>query len=162
MKPSQSIFRSSSWEEMVRSTNNTEIHPAVKNGGSYIPKQLINTVTKRVRCLRRHRLISALKTKRLFQHCSASDLLSHSASTLIGKVLVPSMDSSETALPQRDKHSSSKSKRCTFVDDDISDISLSSVEDESSDVLNTSSLEYVWILGMQCVVFDVSTTHNYW
>jgi hypothetical protein len=116
-------------------------------------------LTERVRCLRRYRLNSTLKNKPSVEICYASDLLSYSASTLIGKVL----DFSETELPPSGalKPSSILSKSHTLVDDDMSDISVSSVENEFSDSLKNSSLEYVWILGMQFVVFDSSIANIY-
>lgn len=154
MKPSQLIFQSPSWEEFVQSTNSTEIHTSIKYRASNNPEKLVKSITKRVRYLRRYRLNSAFKNKPLVEKCYASDLLSHSASTMIGKVLAASMDCSMTAHTQRVtlKRSSSKSKSHTVVDDDgMSDISVSSDEDETSDPLT-----YVWILGMQFVVFDSS------
>jgi hypothetical protein len=163
MTPSKFIFQSSSWEELFHSTNNTETHTSIKNEGSHQTKQLVNVLTQRVRSIRRYRLNSASKNKRSVEKCCASDLLSHTASTLIGKVLTASLNSSKTSLSQHAaiKPSSNKSKSRTFVDDDMSDISVSSVEDESTEPFSNSSLEYVWILGMQFVVFDSSFNNVY-
>jgi hypothetical protein len=43
----------------------------------------------------------------------------------------------------------------------MSDISASSVEDETCDPFTDSSMVYIWILGMKFVVFDSSITNIY-
>ena len=158
MTPSQTIFQSASWEELAEATGNAAMHKSTKNRGSYGPNQIVKVVTARVRYLRRHRLNSTIKNKPSVEQCYASDLLSNSAKTLIGKVLTRPMDRNASLRVDRSTQvrSSNKPKCGTSADDDISDISMSSGEEEGSDCLKNASLEYVWILGMQFVVFDSS------
>ena len=163
MKHSQSIFQSSSREEFVQEANKGVMRTTWKNGSSFSPKQLVNVAISRVRHLRRHRLNNTVKSKQSVENCFASELLSDSAQAIIGKVLMSSINHSETLREERKtlNRPSSKTKCCASGDDDLSDLSLSSGEDESSDLFKNSSLEYVWILGMQFVVFDsaITTTH---
>jgi hypothetical protein len=163
MTRSQSIFQSASWEEMVEATKNAAIHKSIKQGGSYNPNQLVKVMTARVRYLRRYRLNSTIKNKSSVENCYASDLLSNSTITVIGKVLMPPMNSSGTLHSNCNAkmHPSSKFKGGTSVDDDMSDLSMSSEEEEGPDCFKNSSLEYVWILGMRFVVFDSSITNTH-
>jgi hypothetical protein len=163
MKSTKSIFQSPSWEELVQSTNNPGTSASTKKRGSHNPKQLVNKLTQRVRSIRRYRFNNTFKSKPSIEKCSASDLLSHSASTIVGKVLTASTDFSETLSSQRTALTpfSSKLKSYANIDDDMSDISASSMEDETSDPCTDSSMVYIWILGMKFVVFDSSITNIY-
>lgn len=154
MTPSQSIFQSASWEELAEAMNTAAMRKSMKRGGSYGPNTLVKVVTARVRYLRRYRLTSTIKSKLAFDKCYASDLLSHSTNTVIGKVLMSPMDRTKTLHPDQ-------SISGTFGNDDMSDISMSSEEDEDPDYFKNSSLEYVWIFGMRFVVFDSSISNSH-
>lgn len=171
MAPTQSIFQSASWEEMEKGTIN---HATAKPSSTmkqqqhpkslFSPNHLVKVMSARVRYLRRHRLQSHhMKTKKpksVIEKSYASDLLSNSANTVIGKVLLSTIDGLEELKSDgntQEVYPPNQFKSGTSADDDISEISVSSEEEEIFDCYKDSSFEYVWILGMQFIVFDPST-----
>jgi hypothetical protein len=132
MVPSQPIFQSFSWEEMFPSTGSSRMGMIVNKEGSHRKKLLVNTVKARVRRLRRARLQSTTKHKTITKSY-ASDLLSTTKSKVRDNLLTTKNDAETGTTNTWDSiFNDSGCKYVCFehVTDEMSDMSLSSVEED--------------------------------